>query len=387
MRTVLISGAGIAGTTLAYWLARHGYRPTVVERAGATRSSGSPVDVRGPAVDVADRMGVLGRLRELATDVTELTFVNARGKRVGRVSMRAFQGSAGDREVEVARGDLAGVLEAAARDSAEFVFGDSIASLAQDAGGVDVTFEQGAPQRYDLVFGADGLHSTVRRLAFGPEPEFVRHLGIYVATLPLPGLSVDPRAVVMFNAPGRAVSVHPGRGEALAAFMFRGTRADFDHRDTAQHKRLLTEAYAAGGWRVPELLERVRAADDLFFDSVSQVRLPTWSHGRIAVLGDAASCVSLFGDGSTLAMAGAYTLAEQLAGSPGDHAAALRRYEAAQRILVEPKLNGVARASAMMVPATRAGIAARNVTLRTASFLASRGPARRSARGRPAGTR
>ncbi|HEU4946587.1 MAG TPA: FAD-dependent monooxygenase [Kribbella sp.] len=362
---VLISGAGIAGSTLAYWLARHGFRPTVVERGGSLRSSGSPVDVRGPAVEVAVRMGVLARLRQAGTEVTDLSFVNAGGRRVGRVNLRALQRASGSREVELPRGDLAAILHEASRESAEVIFNDSIAALKQDEHGVDVTFEVARPRRFDLVIGADGLHSAVRRLVFGPESDFVRHQGIYVATMPLGGPVDHPREVLMYNTPGAAVSVHPGSGSPLVAFLFRSPAVrDFDHRDLEQHKRLLAEAFANGSWKVPELLDRVRTADDLYFDSVSQVRLSHWSHGRVALLGDAASCISLFGEGSSLAMAGAFTLAEELAASPDDPESAFRRYETAHRTLVQPKQRNSALAAALMVPATQAGIHTRNLATR-----------------------
>ncbi|MFD9359504.1 FAD-dependent monooxygenase [Streptomyces sp. NPDC060031] len=373
-RTVLISGAGIAGQTLAHWLSRHGLRPTVVERAGTQRSSGSPVDVRGRAVEVAERMGIMLKLREASTDVTDLRFVNASGKRVGRVNVRAVRRASGSREVEIPRGDLAAILHEASRDHAEFLYGDSIATLSQDEHGVDVTFTHAAPRRFDLVIGADGLHSQVRRLAFGPESGFVRHMGMYVATTSLDTPADNQRDVVLHNTPGRLVSVHPSRGRALAFFVFRSPAVPgFDHRDSSQHKRLLTEAFAGGGWQVPELLGRVRAADDLFFDSVSQVRLDHWSHGRVALLGDAASCVSLFGDGSTLAMAGADTLAAALAATPGDHRSAFRHYEAAHRELVGPKQRGIGRAAALIVPATRPGILARDLGSRLWPLAAAGG--------------
>ncbi|WP_248959140.1 FAD-dependent monooxygenase [Sphaerisporangium perillae] len=364
-RTVLISGAGIAGPTLAYWLARHGFRPTIVERAAAFRSSGSPVDVRGPAVEVAERMGLMPRLREAALNMTGMSFVNASGRRVGRVNMRAVQRAAGSREVEVPRGELASILFEAGQDRAELLFDDTIVTLDQDEDGVDVTFERAAPRRFDLVIGADGLHSAVRRLAFGPESGFVRHMGVYVATMPVDGPAMRGREMVMYNTPGRAVALHPVRGHALAAFMFRGPEVPgFDHRDTGLHKRLLTAAYADDHWRVPELLDQVRATDDLYFDSVSQVRLPQWSNGRVALLGDAASCVSLFGDGSTLAMAGASVLADELAADPAGHRSAFRRYETRHRVLVEPRQQGVAQAASLLIPATRGGIVARNLATR-----------------------
>jgi 2-polyprenyl-6-methoxyphenol hydroxylase-like FAD-dependent oxidoreductase len=359
--TVLISGAGIAGPTLAYWLARHGLRPTVVERAPGTRSSGSPVDVRGPAFPIAEAMGIVPALRAAATSVTTLTFINAMGRPVGRIPTRRSAA----REMEVPRNDLATILYAAARDDAEFIFDDTITTLTRDDSGVEVTFERTAPRRFDLVVGADGLHSTTRRLAFGPEADFVRHMGVYIATLslgrPLPNL----HEVLMFNTPGHGVALHPVRGIAGAAFMFRSPPVPgFDHRDTAQHKRLLQAAFGGAAWRLPELRALVRDAGDLYFDAVSQVRLPRWSRGRVALLGDAASCVSLFGEGSSLAMAGAATLARALAATPADPEAALRRYEAQHRRLVTPRQRAVTLAAALLIPRTRAGMATRNAATR-----------------------
>ncbi len=179
---------------------------------------------------------------------------------------------------------------------------------------MDVTFERGPARTFDIVIGADVLHSRVRRSVFGPEAELSWHLGMYAATLPLDTSVHSGHNVLMYNTPGKAVSLHPGSGHPLAAFMYRRPAIPgFHHRDSAQRKRLLAEAFAGEGWRVPELLGYVADTDDLYFDSVSQVRLPAWSQGRVAVLGDAASCVSLFGDGSTMAMAGAYTPANALA--------------------------------------------------------------------------
>jgi 2-polyprenyl-6-methoxyphenol hydroxylase-like FAD-dependent oxidoreductase len=380
-QTVLISGAGIAGPTLAYWLARHRFHPTVVEHAASLRSSGSPVDVRGPAVEVAERAGVMAHIRQAGTDVTGMSFVNATGRRVGRIDLRALQQAAGSREVELPRGDLAAILHQASRYDAEYVFHDAIVALRQDEHGVDVTFERAQPRRFDLVVGADGLHSAVRRLAFGPEADFVHHLGLYVATVRLDGLDglLDGgREVVMCNAPGRAVAIHPSRGQALAFFAFRSPAVPgFDYRDIAQHKRLLAAAFQGDGWRVPELLKRVQAADDLYFDAVSEVRVRPWWQGRVALVGDAASCVSLFGDGSSLAMAGAFTVAEELAASPGDHRVAFGRYEASHRRLVDPRQRNIARAASLLVPATRPGILARNLATRLWPLAAATGWLRR----------
>jgi 2-polyprenyl-6-methoxyphenol hydroxylase-like FAD-dependent oxidoreductase len=287
-----------------------------------------------------------------------------------------LQQAAGSREVELPRGDLASILYQASRDHAEFLFNDTIVALDQDEHGVGVTFDRAQPRRFDLVVGADGLHSAVRRVAFGLESDFVRHMGIYVATatwestsftatMRLDGSIGGGREVVMYNTPGRAVAIHPSHGDAGAFFAFRSPAVPgFDYRNTAQHKRLLAAAFADASWRVPELLQRVHAADDLYFDSVSQVRVRPWWHGRVALLGDAASCVSLFGDGSSLAMAGACTLAEALAASPGDHRLAFGRYEASHRTLVDPRQRNVARAASLLIPATQPGILARNLATR-----------------------
>ncbi|SCL52081.1 2-polyprenyl-6-methoxyphenol hydroxylase [Micromonospora eburnea] len=375
MRTVLISGGGIAGNTLAWWLARHGFRPTVVERAAGQRSSGAPVDVRGPAVPVVEAMGLLERLRAAATSVTGARLVDAGGATVARFPMGGDR-PAGRTELEIPRADLAAILHRATADDVEFRYDDTITGLTEDAGGVDVTFARGEPRRFDLVVGADGLHSAVRRLAFGPEARYVRHLGVWVAGMSLRGPADDPHDVLLYNTPGRLASVHPARGDAMAAFIFRGPMVDgLDHRDLARHKRLVVEAYQdERGWRVPELLDRVRAADDLYFDSVSQVHLPRWSRGRIVLVGDAASCVSLFGEGSSLAIAGAHTLAEALAA--GGYGAAFRRYETVHRRRTEPKRRAARYVAGLLVPRTRIGLATRNATARVFARVRPAAPAR-----------
>lgn len=357
MRKALISGAGIAGATAAYWLAKAGFDVTVVEHAVDMRSSGSPVDVRGPAKDVAERMGVMAQIRQGDTGVRDMVFVNARGHVVSRVDMRTTWAEPGD--VELSRGQLAAILREAVPGDVDIQFGNTLTALTQDGDSVTAEFASGPADRFDLVVGADGMHSAVRALAFGPEADYVKHLGVYVATLPLDDETGTD--LVMYNTPGRAVAIHPAGGHPGAAFMFRAPQIpQFDHRDIDQHKRLLTAAYAGAGWRVPELLDRVRATDDLYFDSVSRVQVPTWSRGRIALVGDAASCVSLFGDGSSLAMIGAFTLADGLG---DDIPAGLRTYEAHHRPQRATKENSVELAVKVLIPATTAGIAVRNAAV------------------------
>jgi 2-polyprenyl-6-methoxyphenol hydroxylase-like FAD-dependent oxidoreductase len=357
--TVLISGAGIAGATLAALLGRSGHRVTVVERDQGVRSSGNPVDVRGAAYEVAERLAVMPRLEDAATKVRELIFVDDVGRRVASMRTRRSK----DREVEVPRADLSSILIDAGRSDAEFLFDDMITQLNPDGGGVDVIFDRVTPRRFDLVVGADGIHSGVRRLIFGPEADFAQHLGMYVATANL-GLPLErDDTVIMHNEPGTAVALHPGTGSSGVAFMFR-TAAQIDHRNAEAAQQLLKKTYRNVGWRTPELLSAYLAADDVYFDSVTRIRMDSWSRGHVTLLGDAASCVSLFGDGSSSAIEGAATLAATLTASPRDIPTALARYESAHRAVTRPRQRGVWIASHLLIPRSRWGIVLRDRALR-----------------------
>ena len=360
---VLISGSGIAGATMAGLLGRAGHRVLVVERDQGVRSSGNPVDVRGPAFDVVEGLGLLSRLRDFATSVCELAFVDAAGERVAAIRTRRSR----DRELEVARADLSVTLIEAARSEAEFRFGDTVTDIRSDAHGAEVAFERSAAERFDLVVGADGVYSRIRRLAFGPEAGFVRPLGMYVATVRLPEAAQRGDTVLMYNAPRAATALHPGNGSpgaGGAGFMFRSARR-IDPRDRAASRDLLAEVYGSLGWRVPELLAAYLAADDTYFDAVCRVRTPTWSRGPVVLLGDAASCVSLFGEGSTAAIAGARTLAQSL-NTFSDLPTALARYETQHRRFVARGQRAVPVASHLLIPATQTGIRFRNAALRVA---------------------
>jgi len=354
---VLISGAGIAGCTLAYWLCHSGHSVTVIERSRGLRSSGSPVDVRGPAVDVTGRMNVLAELQDVRIRLRGMTFVDAAGGKVARVDIESLRSSMVPKDIEVARADLVRILHAASANDADYVFGDSIRTLSQDDVGVDVTFEKSPPRRFDLVVGADGLHSIVRRLAFGPDSAFLAHAGLYAATVPLVPSAVSDDEMFLLNVPGKMVALHPRASTPLAYFVFWHPEIpEFDYTNLDQHKLILEKNFTGLGWRVPEFLAAVRAACDLYFDSVARVRVPDWGRGRIVLLGDAASCVSLFGDGSTLAIAGAYELSKALEESPSDPGAAFTRYQAAHGKRVAAKQKALGLMAARLVPKTSTGI-------------------------------
>jgi len=349
---VLISGASIAGPALAYWLARQGFRPTVVERAASVRPGGNGVDVRGQAIEVVERMGILPEIRAALTDVAGMSFVDARDRVVARV---ALPGS----NLEIMRGDLARILYGHTKDSVEYLFGDSIRTVSQDAGGVDVTFERSEARRFDLLVGADGIHSNVRRLVFGPESRFLRFLGHYFAfTDADPALGED-RWMTMFNEPGRMAGIYRSGNHtgAKANFIFRCDQTAVDDQ-----KRLLRNAFDGMGWHVPALLRGALADPELYFDSLSQVRMPSWSAGRVALVGDAAYCASpVSGAGAMVSLVGAYRLAGELAATT-DHETAFGRYERGFRPMIDKVQRGLF--TGILVPRSRLGIGARNLTAR-----------------------
>lgn len=372
---ILISGASIAGPTLAYWLVRNGFRPTVVERSPALRPGGNGVDIRANSVRIAERMGVLPRLRERATDIRELTFVDAADRRVAGMSTSTFNG---DGDLEIMRGDLAQVLYDATADDVEFTFGDSIAAIDQHEGGVEVTFDSGKQAEFDLVLGADGLHSRTRNLAVAPEADALHHLGVYFATARIDTELGRPHSVTLYNTPGKVAGVYRSGAHdtATAFFAFREHRVlEVDHRDQDAQKALLRGYFDDQAWQVPTLLDQAAADDGFYFDAVSQVRIPAWSKGRVALVGDAGYCATLLsGAGAALAIEGAHLLATELAAAGGDHRIAFRRYEQALRPTVLRAQRSVRASSSMLIPATGGRIWLRNqlTRLMVLQSLASR---------------
>jgi len=358
---ILISGASIAGLTLAHWLARHGFAPVVVERAAALRTGGNGVDVRGHAIEVAERMGIMPRVRELTADVRGMKFVNAADRAVARVDIRDLDPSS----VEIMRGDLVALLHEVT--GPEILFGDSIRELEQDDDGVTVTFEQAPARRFDLVVGADGMHSQVRRLAFGPDEEFIRHKGHYFAFANADAALGEDRWVTMFNTPGRMAGIYRSgnHAQAKAYFAFRSAPLDYDHRDPSAHKRLVSDAFRdQTSWRTRELLDSALTDLDFYFDACAQVHMASWSVGRAVLTGDAAWCPSpAAGAGAELALVGAYRLAGELAAAGGDHRLAFNRYDTALRPLVAAKQR-IGPNLRLMVPRTEAGRRVRNALAR-----------------------
>jgi len=356
-QTVLISGASIAGPSLAYWLERYGATVTVVERAPALRPGGQAIDFKGAVHRrVLEEMGLWDAIVARQTGGQDQTVVDADGRELVVMPGVFWAG-----DVEIHRGDLAQILHEATRESCEYVFGDEITSLTETADGVHVTFAEGAPRTFDLVVGADGIHSAVRRLVFGPEEEFVTFSGYYYALADL-GVTADH---LMYNEPGRMVAV--GGSKAPAFFVFASPELTYDRYDAEQQADILRAAYAGGRWRVPELLERLPQARSVYLDSISRVTMDRWSTGRVVLLGDAAYGSTLAGFGSGLAVVGAYVLAGELLAAGGDHDTAFRRYEEVFRSYAGVGEKG--RPGQFLAPRTRRGMWMRNLMFRTAGLL------------------
>jgi 2-polyprenyl-6-methoxyphenol hydroxylase-like FAD-dependent oxidoreductase len=356
---VLISGASVAGPALAYWLGRYGFDPTVVEVAPALRGGGYAVDFRGPAhLTVLERMGVLEELRRLQTGGSPLQFVDETGRELLHLPA-SFAGG----DVEILRSDLSRVLYQRSSDTTEYLFGDSIAAMTQTGDGVQVSFEHGAERTFDLVIGADGLHSNVRRLTFGPEPQWVSFLGYYLAGWDVPNYLELGRGSLMYNLPGMLASVgggHRDRTRASTLFVFASPPLDYDRGDLEQQKKLVADAYAGVGWEVPTLLEALWDAPELYFDSISRVDLEPWSAGRVTLVGDAACGATLGGMGTGTAVVAAYVLAGELAAAGGDYRTAFARYERAVRGYARGTQKGGDRTGRFLAPRSVMGMQLRN---------------------------
>ncbi|WP_232660995.1 FAD-dependent monooxygenase [Pseudonocardia sp. TRM90224] len=372
MTTVLISGASIAGPALAHWLRVRGMTPTVVERAGAVRSGGYPIDVRGVAIEVADRMGVLPQLRAAHVATSALHVVDAAGRRRVSIAPGAVSGGAEAHDVELPRGELTSILYELTRNDVEYVFGDTMTALHEHDGGVDVEFANGPSRTFDLVVGTDGVHSTTRRLVFGPAADYQHHLGYHFAAFTVPNhLGLDHEAV-LHNVPGKIVAINAVRTspEVTALFAMASPELAFDDRDLDQQRQLIEEAFTGVGWETPRLLKAMWEAPDFYFDSVGQVLMPGWTRGRVALLGDAAFAPSfLSGQGTSLALVGAYVLAGELAAAGGDPAVGLPAYEERLRPFVGRNQALVAEGAGTLIPATRGKIWLRNQMFRLAPLL------------------
>ncbi|WP_280423297.1 FAD-dependent monooxygenase [Nocardia carnea] len=377
---VLISGGGIAGNAVALQLSRAGIRPTVIERAPAPRPGGQAVDLRGPSRTVAERMGLMPGIRRHQLDERGMLHVDTAGREIVRMPADLFGGNGAVAEIEITRGDLNQVLLDAISDAAgepgnpgvDYRYGEWIRDLREHSGGVQVDFASGASQEFDLVIGADGLHSATRRLAFGPEEQFSTYLGAYTSyfTMPTPA-GIEPHWMTMYSIPGGIVAglrpdANPATSKALVTI--RTAHDPALRRDTAAQQELIRTSLAGGGWVTATILDAMAQAEDFYFDEIARITMPHWTTERVALVGDAGYCGSpLSGQGTAMALVGAYVLAGEIARTPHDPAAALTRYTETLRPFVETAQQLPPGGVKGMAPRTRTGIRAAHAFVRLAT--------------------
>jgi 2-polyprenyl-6-methoxyphenol hydroxylase-like FAD-dependent oxidoreductase len=364
---IAISGAGVADAALAHWLHRTGHTPTVIEQASNFRTGNYMIDFWGVGYQVAKRMGIEDRIRDTGYDVQCVRSVGPSGDVKADLGVGVFRRMIGDDFTSLPRGDLAAAIYATIEDEVETIFGDSVTAIDEHDEGVRLSFENSAPRDFDLVIGADGLHSNVRRLVFGPEEDFEHYLGCKVAACVLDGYRPrDDLIYVTYSTPGRQVARFALRGDrTMFLFTF---RAAHDSAGMAP-KCQLRNQFGDAGWECPQILAALDDIDDLYFDVVSQIRMDRWSRGRVLLIGDAAGCISLLGgEGTGLAITEAYVLAGELARAGGDHRRAFDTYEARLRPFVEGKQAGAVRLISFFATRTRFGLWFRNVAMRAMNF-------------------
>ncbi|MFD7840752.1 FAD-dependent monooxygenase [Streptomyces sp. NPDC059761] len=338
MRTVLISGGGIAGPVLAHWLRRHGFEPTVVERAPGPRAGGQAVDIRGVALDVVERTGLLEEARSVRTRMRGMSILGPDGQEVERSTEATYSsGRLDSDDIELLREDLVRMVHEHTRSDVEYLFGNSITALAEHESGVHVDFAHGASRAFDLVIGADGLHSTVRRLAFGPEEDFAHHLGSYLSVFGTDNfLALDDWQMWLRDGDA-GFGIMPVRDNTELRIAFGFESGPLTHAPDAL-RRLVVDKLTSLRWNGTRLAVAAMEAPDFYCDAMAQIRMDSWSRGRVALLGDAGYCPSpLSGQGTSIALVGAYVLADCLARAArtqSGHSAAYADYERRMRPFV-----------------------------------------------------
>ncbi|MCV7378715.1 hypothetical protein BST11_00625 [Mycobacterium alsense] len=364
---IAISGAGVAGAALAHWLHRTGHTPTLIEKAPKFRTGGYMIDFWGVGYQVAKRMGIESEVRAAGYQIQRLHSVGPRGEVKADVDVEVFRRMLGHDFTSVPRGDLAATIYDTVEGKVETIFGDSIAAVDDHGDGVRLTFDQAAPRDFDLLIGADGLHSNVRRLIFGPDREYEHYLGCKVAACVVDGYRPrDELIYVMYATPGRQLARCALRGDrTMFLFIFRA--AHDDHGEPPKDQ--LRNEFGDVGWESREILATLDAVDDLYFDVVGQIRMDRWSRGRALLIGDAAGCISLLGgEGTGLAITEAYVLAGELARAGGDHRRAFDAYEKRMRPFIESKQSGAAKNIPFFATRTRFGLWFRILAMRTMNF-------------------
>lgn len=369
-KNILISGAGIAGTTLAYWLKKFGFNPTIVEISPKLREGGFAIDFMGAGYDVAEKMEIVSALKDVDINFSKLVFVDSSNKGKGSMNYQKIKNFLKGRAFTLLRSDLAKVIYQRIEKDVEIIFGDSIKKIEQDEEKVTVTFQCGITRTFDLLVGADGLHSNVRNLVFGIESRFEKYYGYYTSSFTIDDDILGNRAFSMYNVPYKQVAVYSKNGNNTTTFFIFASSEKllYDHHDTAQQKEILKSQFMECGWICPELLSKIDSTPDFYFDPISQIKMDQWYKGRITLVGDAGDCPSLLsGKGSTLAMVGAYILAGELKEAKGNYKTAFQQYEVLFKPFMDKKQKAAQLFAKSFIPKSYFGIWLRNALFKMMS--------------------
>lgn len=369
-KNILISGAGIAGVAIAFWLKKFGFNPTIVEVAPKLREGGYAIDFMGAGYNVAEKMGILPALEKADMDISKLVFVDKNDKEKGSMNYQKIRKLMNNRALTLLRSNLAKVIYNSLDKDIQIIFGDTIHKIEQDEEKVIVTFRSGLKSSFDLLIGADGLHSNVRNLIFGNEQQFEKYYGYYTSSFTIENFSYEGRTFSMYNIPFKQVAVYT-YNENMTGTFFIFTSPEkllYERHDIVKQKQILKDEFMNIGWKCPELLSKIDNTSDFYFDTVSQVKMENWARGRITLVGDACYCPSLLsGKGSTLAMVGAYILAGELKQANGNYKIAYEQYENIFKPFMDKKQKAAKAFAKSFVPKTDFGIWLRNIAFKLMS--------------------
>lgn len=361
--TVLVSGASFAGLSTAYWMNQLGYKVTVVEIGKSLKKGGSPVDIREGTIDIVRRMGLYERIRAQSLKPKRSDFKNADDMTVATMAPDLRDGQSLGEEYEIERDTLLDIMFEEISEDVEFLFGDSISALEQSESEVDVSFKGGSRRGFHLVFGCDGNHSSVRKMVFGPEADYAVFLQNYFSISIVDRLLIEDDTTQIYNSPGKAVMLNAYNDKTDIAFCFYSeNEIAYDYRDQDHQKRIIREQFANEGWRTPEVLDQALRCDNFYFDKFCQIKMPSWSKGRVALVGDAAYCATpAAGMGGSLAIVGATALADAFLKHEGNVEEAFQEYDRSLRPFVEKvQVDAIDFGLEMFAPRTEEAIRERN---------------------------
>ena len=334
---VLVSGASFSGLATAFWMNRLGYTVTVVEIGKGLKTGGTPVDIREGTVDIVKRMGLLERIQSSCLKARPVEFLDVDGVRIETMPAQADDAQDSNREYEIERNTLLHMLFEEVKSDVEFIFDDSIARVDESADEVAVTFKSGKQRSFSLLFGCDGNHSSVRRMCFGEESAYSYFLQNYFSITIVDKLLIEENTSQMYNVPGKVVMLNAYNNKTDIIFSFYSEKEiSYTYRDQDEQRRIILDQFSGEGWRTSELLQELSRYGDFYFDKMCQIRMPSWTMGRVALVGDAGYCASpAAGMGGSLAIVGATALADAFQKHPGNFEMAFQEYNESLRPFVE----------------------------------------------------